>query len=239
MFAVLGEIEFQVLSSPHSFERRKPVDYAEHKIVEGKPRLQATGDGLEILTFEMLFHASFVNPDDQLAALEAAAGDHRARALVFGNGVHRGYFVISEISETAIASAADGTRIAARATVTLKEWAPDSQLTDPAAPPKPATPPLAVVPGPAGGGPGTPAIGAPTVFPTPGINAPETAEPTPVPNGYGLNSAGQIVPLDQINQAPAIIAPPGMSAITNVAPPASAPPTLMPSDVPANEIVGS
>jgi phage protein U len=144
MYAVFGEILFEVLTSPTSFDSSRNFDYAEHSIVQDRPRLQWLSDALETIALELMFHVAFTNPKSQLDALNAAAQDHQARALVFGNGVHRGYFVVAAIDETHRHNADDGSLIWATARVELKEYAFGAQV-DPYAPPRPATPPPALV----------------------------------------------------------------------------------------------
>ncbi len=63
-------------------------------MVEARPRLQWLATELQKISLELGFHVAFVNPATQMNLLRAAAEDHQARALIFGNGVHRGYFVI-------------------------------------------------------------------------------------------------------------------------------------------------
>jgi Phage P2 GpU len=87
MFALFGEISFEVIGSPEVFESSRRFDYAEHRVVEDRPRLQWLAADLESITLAMLFHISFTDPAAQLAALLSAAYDHQARALVLGNGV--------------------------------------------------------------------------------------------------------------------------------------------------------
>jgi phage protein U len=83
----------------------------------------------------MLFHASYIDPAAQLAALIAAGSDHSARALVFGNGDHRGYFVVTEIQTASTQMDAAGAPIAITVNATLRQWAPGSEI-DPNAPPR-------------------------------------------------------------------------------------------------------
>ncbi len=93
----------------------------------------------------MLFHASFTDPAAQLAALLAAANDHQARALVLGNGVFRGYFVVGSVATSDIQLGADAAPVAIRVRAGLREWAPGSEF-DPAAPPRLASMPLGIAP---------------------------------------------------------------------------------------------
>jgi phage protein U len=144
MYAVLGDILFEVLTSPTRLESTRGFDYAEHRVVQDRPRLQWLADGLETITLELMLHVAFTNPKTQLDALNAAAQDHSARALVFGNGVHRGYFVLTAISEVHRHDADDGSLIWTTARLELKEYAFGVEA-DPFAPPRLATPPPAIV----------------------------------------------------------------------------------------------
>ncbi len=47
MFAVLGDIEFELITYWDGFEATFGVDYAEHARIEGKPGLQFVGDKLD------------------------------------------------------------------------------------------------------------------------------------------------------------------------------------------------
>jgi phage protein U len=134
MFAVFGEVLFQVLSSPRGFESARSWDYAEHRVVEDRPKLQWIANALETLELDFHFHASFTDPTAQLEALTAAADDHNARPLVFGNGVHRGYFIVLAIRTTSTQMSSDGRLIALTIQVSLKEWAFESQISSVANP---------------------------------------------------------------------------------------------------------
>src|ERR1700736_5706106 len=146
MFALLGEISFQVIGSPATFESSRRFDYAEHRVVEDRPRLQWLAAELESITLAMLFHASFTDPAAQLEAMLTAANDHQARALVLGNGTFRGFFVVESVATSDVQLGADATPIAIRVQANLREWAPGSEF-DPAAPPRLDTVPLGAVPG--------------------------------------------------------------------------------------------
>lgn len=144
MFAILGEILFDMLTSPETFRVSRGFRYAEHKIVEAPPRLQWTGNELQRIALDLALHIAFTNPATEMAALRAAAEDHQARALVFGNGVHRGYFVIESLEETFRQLADDGSYIAIEARVELHEWIPGADF-DPLAPPQLTNPPSGIV----------------------------------------------------------------------------------------------
>src|ERR1035437_243871 len=145
MFAVLGkDITFEIVGSPSSLRIARAYDYAMHKVVQAPPRLQWIANDLAELDLELTFHVRFTHPLAQLNAVYAAANDHLARALVFGNGVHRGYWVITNVEEKPGHLADDGSIISLAVNVTLQEWVRAAEVA-PSAPPNPTTPPLAVV----------------------------------------------------------------------------------------------
>jgi phage protein U len=141
VFAVLGGISFEVLGSPESLSASRRYDYAEHRVVEDRPRLQWVADGLETLELELMLHRSLTDPMVMLALLEAAAETHQALPLVFGNGDFRGYFVIVQIGTVSRQLSGVGDALAIVVRMTLRE----SPFTlDPSAPPLPAFVPIAV-----------------------------------------------------------------------------------------------
>jgi phage protein U len=134
LFAVLGEIQFEVVGSPEGYESTGAYGFDEQRVVESKPRLQWVGDELERLSFELMWHSSFTNPAAQLALLRATAAQHQALPLVFGNGGFRGFFVIESIKMKSQQLSAGGTPIAIRVALALKEWAADSLTLSSSAP---------------------------------------------------------------------------------------------------------
>jgi len=128
LFAALGDIQFEVVGSPETYESAGAYDFAEQKVIESKPLLQWVGNDLERLKFELMWHASFTNPGAQLARLSATAAEHLALPLVFGNGGFRGFFVIESINVKSQQLSAGGSPIAIRVALALKEWVADSIL---------------------------------------------------------------------------------------------------------------
>lgn len=143
-FAVLGNIIFQPLNSPQSFESSRGWDFAEHKTIESAPKLQWIGEALEEVSLDILLHVLVNNPAVDRATLYAAAGAHRALALVWGNGQHRGYYVITSIAESASKLGGDGSIISLTLKLKLKQWARSIEI-DPNAPPQPAAPPPGII----------------------------------------------------------------------------------------------
>ena len=77
MFAVLGEIVFEVLTSPESFQLAAAYSYAEHKVVEAAPRLQWLANELARISLKLRFHVAFTSPKAQMDTLRAAGEDLR------------------------------------------------------------------------------------------------------------------------------------------------------------------
>ena len=122
MFATFGSIVFEVITAPENLESTRRWNYTEHHVVESLSLLQWVGDGLETIAIGMMFHASFTNPGLQVAALQLAASGHLAYPLVFGNGDHRGYFVVTSMRVTSRHMASDGSPIMMTVRAELKQW---------------------------------------------------------------------------------------------------------------------
>ncbi|MBJ3565940.1 phage tail protein, partial [Salmonella enterica subsp. enterica serovar Weltevreden] len=90
MYAVLGEIEFDVVAYWDEFESTMGVDYTSHARIEGKPGVQFIGDKLDKITLKFNFHSQYCQPATELNRLREAMTAHQAMALVFGNGDYRG-----------------------------------------------------------------------------------------------------------------------------------------------------
>ncbi len=100
MYAVLGEIEFDVVAYWDEFESTMGVDYTSHARIEGKPGVQFIGDKLDKITLKFNFHSQYCQPTTELNRLREAMTAHQAMALVFGNGDYRGWFVITDLTAT-------------------------------------------------------------------------------------------------------------------------------------------
>jgi phage protein U len=229
MFAVLGEIVFEVLTSPQSFRSAVAYAYAEHKVVEAAPRLQWLANELAKISLDLGFHVAFTNPKAQMDALQAAAKDHQARALVFGNGVHRGYFVIESIEETQHQLADDGSYVAISAQVELREWIPGADF-DPLAPARPRTKPPGIV------------AGTPSLALSPSEGGATPFDPSMPIGPHNLLPTSAIVQLSQagtgpgVTYSPVTYSSPGVSGVLRQS---GAVPTAAqePTDVPPSQIV--
>lgn len=122
MYAVLGDIEFDLISYFDGLEQRAGSDYAEHGRIGGKPVLQFVGDRLDEIRIDLVLHAAYCLPDAELQRLHAARQQHQALALVLGNGDHKGLFVITDLSSSGRQSDSQGNLLAVEAQLSLREF---------------------------------------------------------------------------------------------------------------------
>jgi phage protein U len=141
VFALLGDIPFQVVGSPESLTDSRGYDYAEHRVVQNRPRVQWLADDLVRIKLEMLLHRSFTEPAASLLVLRQVASTHAALPLIFGNGDFRGYFVITRIDTLSRQLSGSGDLFAIGVRLSLCESPIEF---DPAAPPVAAFLPIAI-----------------------------------------------------------------------------------------------
>lgn len=138
MFALLGDVQFDLITYFDGFESQFGADYAEHPLIEGKPRLQFVGDKLDEIRIQLAFHLHYCDPEAELAKLKDALAAHQAMALVLGNGDYKGWFVLTDVQATSKHTDKAGTLIALEASITLREFVGDKKnpLQPPAVQPK-------------------------------------------------------------------------------------------------------
>ena len=145
MYAILGDIQFDLITYFDGFESTFSANFAEHAMIASKPRLQYTGLALDEIAITLAFHNLFCDPETELAKLKEALSDHQAMALVLGNGDYKGWFVLTEVTSTAQQTDATGAITALEASITLREYVgdPANPLPPPAV--QPDTPPVQAV----------------------------------------------------------------------------------------------
>lgn len=100
MYAKLGDIEFDNLLGFEALSDKRATTYAQQPVIQGKPRLDRTGE--ELVQFQMTFelHVAFCNPEDEYAKLNDARVAGTVLPFVYGNGFIEGDFVITSIERT-------------------------------------------------------------------------------------------------------------------------------------------
>lgn len=125
MYALLGDIEFNLVTAFDGLELQTGSDYAEHALIGRKPRLQHVGEKLDELRFQLKYHAHYCDPEVEIGRLRLAQRARQPMPFIQGNGDFRGTFVITELSTVAQHTDAFGTLIAVEATMTLREYTGD------------------------------------------------------------------------------------------------------------------
>jgi phage protein U len=128
--ALLGDIAFNLITYFEGVEESFSGNYAEHALIEGKPRLQYVGDNLDEVRWDLVFHAGFCVPDIELLKLRAAVASHKALPLVLANGDYKGLFVPVDASVTTRQAMRDGTVIWVEASLTLREYVAPAVLAE-------------------------------------------------------------------------------------------------------------
>lgn len=121
-YMLLGDVSFAVLAYVDGNERRMSADFVEHKLIEGKPRLQWVGDALDELTWRLMLHVAYCDPEAELQKLQQLLASHAAAPLLKANGDYQGTFVVTSCTLTTRWTFDDGTLICLEATVDLKEY---------------------------------------------------------------------------------------------------------------------
>ncbi|RRW38523.1 phage tail protein [Ectopseudomonas oleovorans] len=122
MWAVLGDIEFELRNQPSRQDDRITADYAQHALIQGKPRSEWVGDGLDELTLELTLHALLGDPEAQIRRLKTALRAHEPLPYVLGSGDYRGVYLLTEVGTTTRRTDAQGRLISATVSVSLMEY---------------------------------------------------------------------------------------------------------------------
>lgn len=122
MWAVFGEIEFELFNHPTLFEERTSADYAEHALVQGKPRLEFVGEALDELHLELQLHAALVDTEVQIRRFKTAKAAREPLPLVLGSGDYRGVYLITNVDTRVTRTDGQGRVIAAGVSISLREY---------------------------------------------------------------------------------------------------------------------
>lgn len=103
------------------------ASYREHALIDGKARLQKTGETpLELdLTFRL--HAKFCNPQQKLSKFDKCKTDGEILSLLMGDGICLSDSVIISAPYTVDHGLSDGTIVQATVALSLKEFIPYSK----------------------------------------------------------------------------------------------------------------
>jgi len=122
MWAILGDIEFEVIASPSGAEQRFGATFVEHGRVSGKPLVEAVGGEREEIHWTILLHERVHDVDARLRAIRAATAAQQPLALVMGDGTYLGPWLIVEGALTSKKTTAAGSLVSAELQITLREY---------------------------------------------------------------------------------------------------------------------
>ncbi|QZP15715.1 phage tail protein [Avibacterium paragallinarum] len=121
MYCLLGDIVFEPIDLTE-FSETQQASFAEHAVMRGKPRLQATGDGLTTLQFAARLHHQIGGVESRWRALSAAKSAQQALALVWGRNGLKGNYVITNLSSTTLFTDDKGNVLCREINVSLTEY---------------------------------------------------------------------------------------------------------------------
>jgi len=126
-WAQLGDIRFATDPTVEGLASVYAEQFAQQPVIEGKPRLQATGSELATHTLTLRLSTFYGDrtPRAQIEQLRTAQMARAAMPLVMGTGEVLGRFVITKLSVTEERTSASGELLAASVTVELLEYADD------------------------------------------------------------------------------------------------------------------
>lgn len=125
----LGDIHFEGNYGPELMDKTSAANYAEHALTEGKPRLQRLGSKLTTISMGIRLHRQFCVPENKIAEMASARDTGTILPLITGAGDVMGDFVITDITETTMRLADDGSMIEVGIQLTLKEYSTPDRAT--------------------------------------------------------------------------------------------------------------
>jgi len=128
MYIQLGNFFFDKSFSPESISHSDETSFAEHALINIKPRLQPTGNNLEEFELSIKLRAEIVNITETVLALKKAKDTAEILPFLYGYGVYKGDFVITRINETINYTLDDGTPVEVTVNISLKEYAIPDKL---------------------------------------------------------------------------------------------------------------
>lgn len=130
MYAQLGNIRFEGLKGFSSFEQSFGVNYAQHELINRKPKLEATGENLDTINFDMYLHSDFTDPEADILLIRNAITNREVMTLILGNGTVVGDFVIPSASVSTNFTDPNGNLIECTISVELLESFNEDRLKE-------------------------------------------------------------------------------------------------------------
>lgn len=121
-FCTLGDLTLQLGEAPGTFREKYAAEFAEHGVVQGKPKLQAIGGKLDELQLEFQHHVGRADIGAIFNRLFEMLDGAEVVTLTMGDGEYLGQFVVTALDFDRTATFDNGTTMAATYTVALREY---------------------------------------------------------------------------------------------------------------------
>lgn len=121
-FCTIGDLTLQLAEAPATWREKGAFEFAEHPVLEGRPKLQAIGAKLAELQLEFQYHAGQVDIGFITNRLAEMRDGAEVVAVTMGDGEYLGEFVITECTFDRGATFDNGTSLTASLSVTLREY---------------------------------------------------------------------------------------------------------------------
>lgn len=124
----LGTKVFDGLFAPSALSfSGNEANIAEYPLINQKPRVQHTGNMLELMSFRMKLRIEFCNPDQEIKDLRNWKENGEVLPLLIGDGQYKGDFLIRSVPYEVVQTFPDGTIIEANVSIELVEHIPFSR----------------------------------------------------------------------------------------------------------------
>jgi len=121
MYAILGDYKFQDYKGFQELEVEDEIVLSEHPVINGKPRLQATGQKLRQIVIKFLLHSTFSDPESDMRILQGYRLRSEIVPFLSGDGTSFGNFVIKNITTDLTQTNKKGSIIGVEVSITLLE----------------------------------------------------------------------------------------------------------------------
>lgn len=125
MYAQLGELFFDKQTAFTSLNESGEARYAEHNLINRKPKLEPTGLTLAEKQIGLMLNIQFCNVAAIRQQLATYRDNYTALPLIWGTGKVDGVYVITRIDTDITQQLRDGTVVSCTLTVALKEYVED------------------------------------------------------------------------------------------------------------------
>jgi hypothetical protein len=129
MYAQIGNIALENQTGFESFSHEKGASIPEHAVIDGKPRLQKTGNKLDKITFAINLHIGFCVPEDVIVLFEKYVINSTPVPITLGTGRFLGNFILTDIKKNVVQTNASGKIIECKIEIPALEWVGKTSFT--------------------------------------------------------------------------------------------------------------